>query len=224
MTDLNAQTVIELKKPVASEVYAVEILLPNRAIRLIDGAGFVRFNTGDQVHEFSGSDDVYGVLAAADNLSDGFGDNAPSFNFSLLPATDGATLSLSNPVNQLSPVRVWAVTRNPQTNEVIGAYLRFNGFFDFAVTDGSSQEITIDMQCITHSELFFRNNEGVTLSNSFHQSIWPGENGFRFVTGIQRSIIWGPGDRPQNIAFRGGNSGVSTGGARTFGQRNLSLS
>ncbi len=46
-------------------------------------------------------------------------------------------------------------------------------------------EITSD------DELFFFTDDGIRLSDTFHQYLWPGETGLFDVTGILRQIYWG---------------------------------
>lgn len=204
MSELPTAMEAELRKPVVSEFYAIEIALPSATIRLIDGAGFVKFDTGSGIQKFTGRDAVYGVLESADSLRDGFGDTSPAFGFSIQPATDGATLALANPSNQGAAVRAWVGTRDEATNGVHGVVLRFDGFLDFGTIEGELGNLSIDMQCVTWSELFFRTREGITLSHAHHQSNWPGENGLRYITGIQRTVVWGPGERPSTTIYAGG--------------------
>lgn len=232
MSELPAPLDAAYRQSVIHDFYAVEVVLPAATIRLIDGAGFVTFPVDGVDRTFNGRDPVYGVLSAADAIQEGFGDNAPAFAFSIQPATDGATAALSDLAIQGSRVRVWTGVRNPETNAVYGVSLRFDGFLDFATIEGDLNSISIDFQCITWAELFFHTQEGISLSNGFHQSLYPGETGLAYMTGIQRTIIWGPGDRPNNLtysasggvsgAYGGGFSGGG-GGGRGFEGLNLNL-
>ncbi|MDZ7824498.1 MAG: hypothetical protein U5K75_11010 [Ahrensia sp.] len=209
MSDFSAPLDAAYRKSVIHDFYAVEVVLPAKTIRLLDGAGFVSFSVDGVVQTFKGSDPVYGVLSAADAIKEGFGDNAPAFTFSIQPATDAATLALSDLANQGSRVRVWTGVLNPATNAVFGTSLRFDGLLDFAMIEGDLNSISIELQCITWAELYFLTQEGIALSDGFHKSLYPTETGFAYVTGIQRSIIWGPGDRPNNITYETSSTGAA---------------
>jgi hypothetical protein len=229
MSDLPAPLDTAFRQSVFEDFYAVQVELPAATLRLIDGAGFVSFTVDGATQTFNGRDPVYGVLSASDAIQEGFGDNAPAFAFTIQPATDGATAALSDLGIQGSRVRVWSGARNPVTNAVIGVSLRFDGFLDFATIEGDINEISIDFQCITWAELFFLTQEGISLSNGFHQSLYPGETGLAYMTGIQRTVIWGPGDRPNNLTYSatgsvGSGAGFGGGGGgRAFEGLNLNL-
>lgn len=211
MTELTANLDAAYRASVIEDFYAIEIVLPSATIRLIDGAGFVNFPVDNVNCTFKGKDDIYGVLSAADKLQDGFGDNAPAFSFTMQAATDGAAAALTDLSNQGSSVRVWSGVRNPETNAVYGVSLRFDGFLDFATIEGDLNSIAINFQCVTWAELFFYTAEGVNLSDAFHKSLYPGEAGLAYMTGIQRSIIWGPGERPNNLIYSGKTTGAGGG-------------
>lgn len=215
MSDLNLALDNSLKERVVFDFYAIKISLPGATIRLIDGAGVVNFDTGAGTEKFTGRDAIFGVLDSTEAFGDGFGDQAPELVFTIQPATDGAVLALTSQANQLSPVEIWYGTRD-QENTIIGVSKRFDGFFDFATIEGEQDgSINIDINCITWQALYWRIAEGVGLSDASHQSFYPGELGLAYVTGIQRSIIWGPGDRPSNVIYSGGGGfgGGSSGGA-----------
>lgn len=194
----------ELRKDAFSDFYALEMILPNNTIRLIDGAGVRNFPDG---RKFTGQDAIFGVLEGADAFRDGFGDSAPSLSFSIVPATDGAIAALADDDNQLAPVNVYYGTTDEATGQVISYSERFTGFFDFAKLEDNGEGAVIDIQAVQWSELYFRTEEGHSLADAFHQSLYPGERGLRWVTGIQRTIVWGPGERPSNLSYRGGSYG-----------------
>ena len=218
MSDLPVSLDQELRKDTFSDFYAIEILLPSHTIRLLDGAGFRKFADD---RKFVGKDDIFGALEGADAFRDGFGDSAPALQFSIIPATDGAILALTDEGNQLSPVTVYYGTTNETTGDVISYSERFTGFYDFAKLEDNGQGAVIDIQCVQWSELYFRTEEGHSLADAFHQSLYPGERGLRHVTGIQRTIVWGPGDRPGSYSYggSGGGGGYRGGGGGGYGSR-----
>lgn len=206
---LPADLVAAAKEPVYADFYAVEIVLPSATIRWVDGAGFVKFNPhGSGTIKFTGRDPVFGVLESTDPFNDGFGDNAGSLSFTIAPATDGAITQLLSPDVQFSTVKVWWGVLDQNTGIPVNYSERFDGLLDYALLEaGAEGEISIAMYCITEEELFFRNQEGVALADGFFQTMYPGELGLQYVVAIQRSIIWGPGERPPSLIYQNGSYG-----------------
>ena len=57
------------------------------------------------------------------------------------------------------------------------------------------------LEAVSVWERLFDDGEGVRLTNAYHQSAWPGELGFEFVTAVQRQLPWGADTpRPSVIA------------------------
>ena len=186
---------------------AVEINLPGYDIRLLDGSGIVAFGG----HAYTGLDPTYGVLAAIDSLSDGVGDEAPGLNITLQPATDAAVADLASPEMQGSRVRLWlgAIDR-PTGAAITSPFLLFDGQLDVPTLKVGLRTRDLEYECVSSFEQFFFNEEGTRLSDSFHESIWPGELGFTNMTGITRTIYWGVAAPAGTISYAG--SGVAYGG------------
>ena len=53
------------------------------------------------------------------------------------------------------------------------------------------QTKSLQVECSSIFENFFAAEEGAKLNNAFHQSIWPGEKGFEFVSAITTRQPWG---------------------------------
>lgn len=166
---------------------AVEAVLPGATLRLLDGAGTVTFAG----RTFVGQDPDLGVLASVEPVSDG-GEEAPSLRIALLPPTNAAAATLALPQAQGGSVLVWIGVADPTTGGVIGdPELVFAGEIDVPVLEVGHGTRLLTLDCVSIFDRFFEDREGVRLTNAFHQSVWPGELGLEFVTGVKRQMPWG---------------------------------
>ena len=150
---------------------------------------------------FKGKDPTFGSIAALQPPNDGFGDEAPGMSFVLIPATDAAAASLAAPGMQGSRVRWWIACLDDNGAVIASPWLWYDGLLDvptFSI-DRASREL--DFAVVSEMEKLFLSEEGRRLSRSSHQEIWPGETGLSYVTGLARTIIWGPGERPGGISY-----------------------
>lgn len=167
---------------------AVLVDLPDGPLCLLDGSGEVSFGG----ETFVGGDGDLGVLAGLEQMSDGVGSEAPTFRLTINPPTNVASATLSAPANQGAPVKVWIGALNEVTGAVIGEpYLLFEGEVDQPVLSAGQGTRTLTLECVSAFERFFEDDEGVRLNDSFHQSVWPGELGFEFVTEVGHDDPWG---------------------------------
>lgn len=166
---------------------AVEIQLPSETLRLLDGAGAVTFGG----RTFVGQDPALGVLASIEALTDG-GEEAPSVRIAVLPPTNTAMATLADPLAQGGAVFIWLGVMAPTTGAVVGEpELLFAGEIDVPVLEVGRGQRLLTLDCVSIFDRFFEDREGVRLTNSFHQSVWPGELGLEFVTGVKRQMPWG---------------------------------
>ncbi len=189
----------------------LEIVLPEAAIRIVDGAGAVAFDG----HVYTGEDPVYGTLKAVEAFSEQVGIEAPRVRFGFLPKSLAALAEISAPIVQGSPVSLWFAAVDPETGLIIGVpELLFTGEVDTADPDFSQGETLLTIDVASAWERLFDGNEGARLNNAFHQSIWPGEKGFEFVTQLQRQEPWGyDAPRPNVVSdVNGGRPGGGIGG------------
>jgi len=166
---------------------SVEINLPGYDLRLLDGSGVLQVDG----QAFFGEDTIYGVLESIDELTDGLGDESPALSINLLPASEASAGQLSSPTFQGSRVRVRVGAVDRLTGISIGDYLLFDGEIDVPVLTVGQRRRALALECVSSFERFFDNDEGARLSDSYHQSIWPGETGFANITGIEQTIYWG---------------------------------
>lgn len=176
---------------------AVEILLPGYALRLIDGAGQVSFGG----NTFLGRDTTFGVIDSVDVIADGTGDEAPQVTLTLLPASDAAAASLAAASMQGSEVQIFLGALDPATGLVIpDPMLVFLGILDVPTLKASASSRTLEYTIASVFENFFSDDEGARLSDTFHQSVWPGELGLSYVTGVDETVVWGADTPPAAVA------------------------
>lgn len=169
--------------------------------------------------KFLGRDERVGALSEFDPPQDGSADGAPNMSFDIATISDAAAITLSSATYQGSRVRLWVSCVINDVGAIATPYLLFDGILDKPrlALDKKSRELTID--CVSGFELLFADTEGQRLADASHKAIWPDENGFQWVTGANRSIIWGPGERPGNSLSYGGAAGgafSSGGSSRSF--------
>lgn len=175
---------------------AVRLTLPSVTIALLDGSAVVTFAGST----FVGEDPLYGVLAGVEEISDGGEDEAPRARIKLNPKDLTALSALAAASNQGAKVEIWEGLIDQTSGlAVADPNLAFEGFYDQPTWSPKAMELVID--CGSVFELFFENDEGVRLTDSFHQSIWPGELGFQYVGETQsRKLPWGVADVPRPVA------------------------
>lgn len=179
---------------------AVSIQLPDHQINLLDGAGHLTFDGRD----YSGRDATYGTLAAMSDLTDGMGSEAPRLSITFNPAGDAAAADLASPDYQGSLVQIHlgAVVRS--TGQVVAdPHLLFVGELDVPILDAGENGRTLEYEVASIFERFFTDDEGARLSDGFHKSIWPGEKGFEFQTGVPQGVYWGVDGPPRPVARLG---------------------
>ena len=178
----------------------VKIELPASTVRLCDG-GFITFASETYVSE----DSVFGTIGGVQALSEGQGDEVPALELTLLPPAASAPATLSQPGFQTSRVRFWVGEYDLDLGTLDGTPdLIFDGQIDQTTFKaGSTRELS--MSIVSTAERLFERNVGNSLSDSWHQSIWPGEKGHANATGLSVAVAWGAESPPRN--FVGGSGG-----------------
>lgn len=183
---------------------AVEVELPSRTVRVVDGSSVVAWSRGT----FSSQDSVAGVLSNIEPVEDGIGDAAPRMIISFNPAKAAGAIEIASANMQNSPIRVWLGALDPATRQVVNdPYLLLDGIIDQPKLIIDRENRVVEYDCVSHFERFFTNDEGLRLSPTSHKEYWPGELGLDAITGVVKQVIWGPGDK-----ISGGSGGGSGGG------------
>lgn len=221
----------ELQKPYFITALMIEIILPLKTVRIVDGAGELHW--GGQIYR--GSDSVFGTLVAIDPLQEQVATEAPMLRMKMAPQGAFDKSYITNPANQGAPINIYFATVSPATGLIVGEPMHlFAGELDSAEVDEDTAETTVTLDVASVWDRLFRNGEGRRLNNANHQRVWAesaaSERGFEYVVAIQRNEPWGyAGPRPpivadtiggQPPAYSGlvGGSGGSGGGGSVSGR------
>lgn len=196
-------------------------------VELVYSGFTLRLSTGQEVvvggNAYLPRNDTYATLDAVSGYEDGLSDQAPRCQVALLPVSAAAFASLVDPSQQGASITAFWVAVDEATGLIVGqAEQPFRGFVDTAdfSVDGDVWRLSLD--CGSGLDRALASGEGMRLSDTFHQTLWPGELGCAFVTGLPDPVWWGilpPGGGITSIFPGGGTStgsgGVTTGGGRT---------
>lgn len=168
-------------------IHLVTITLSGATVRWLDagGSGFVVWGA----NTYKAEDATYGALGAIGAIEDGADGQATVCDLTIL--CDGTAMALwIDPAEQGSLVTIHLGTVNPSTGLLIGEpELLFRGELDQPrLSSGQSQTLIYD--CITEEARMLEPNEEQRLTDSFHQSVWPGELGYDKVTELEQTVFW----------------------------------
>jgi len=167
---------------------AVEINFPGQDVQLLDGSAEVPMFSS----VFRGKDPDFGTIGSVDPIKDGTGDQAPAVKLTLLPPDETATATLGSAAMQGSRVRMWLGVLDPVTGlPVPDPYVLFDGEIDVPTLKWTMRGREVEYRVGSVFEGFFELEEGIRLSDSWHQDVWEGELGLSFVTGVAEPVPWG---------------------------------
>jgi hypothetical protein len=187
MSELTPALATALAQPRVLVFGAVKIVLPSKTLRLLDGSGALAISG----ESYSGSDPDWGVLDTIKGLSDSSTDSAPAISIGLIPPDTLALSDMLDPALQGCPVTVMIGAADPATGAVIDVYQWFALEWDVATPSWGANDRRVEVKCTSVAEAMFTVEEGRRLSDAFHQSVWPGELGMAFVTGVEQWVPWG---------------------------------
>lgn len=155
---------------------------------LLDGAATVVIDG----ESYSGSHDIYGTIDSIDAIEETEGEEAPEISLTLNVPQASGSADLVGPAMQGREVRVMVGALDPVSGLVIGQpEIIFLGEIDVPTLSVSQGERTVTFTVISVFERLFEVEDGVRAQDGWHQSIWPGERGFAFMTGIDKNLYWG---------------------------------
>jgi hypothetical protein len=191
---------------------AVKVELPTRTLRLLDGSGelFLQPIGFPAPELFTGEDDVFGVLAGAESISEGLGTEAPRWRMVLHPRSNAAMAEAAAPQAQGSPVTVWFGVLGANGQPIVGEP-EFVGEIDNSRLAPSENGKSLTVDVASAWERMFERNQGRGMSAPFWESVYPGDLSMQFVPLVTTPSIWGV-DGPARILYGGTSSGVSNGG------------
>ena len=202
MTDPVLQSAIETDAPFLFG--AIEIQFPGHTLRLLDGAGTVVIGG----ETFSGEDDTFGTLDTISVHDERIGEEVPEITIGLLPPDDSAAAVLASGLMQGSTVKIMLGAFDPISGLVIGTPEQvFLGEIDVPTMEVSQGQRSVAYTVVSVFERLLEVNEGERASDGWHQSIWPGEKGFEYMTGTVKNLYWGT-KRPVGTII--GSSGISS--------------
>lgn len=178
----------ELARDGAWAFCAIKIELPARTLYLLDGAGLVIIDG----HEYTGEDPDFGTIAAIEPIEESMDAEAPEVRLVCFPPSATASVDLANPAMQGARVTIMVGAMDPATSLPIGQpEVLFLGQIDVATLHLSKASRVVEFSLRSVFELLFETDEGERATDGFHQSIWPGELGFQYVTGASEKLWWG---------------------------------
>lgn len=190
-------------------------------VLLLYGSGEVVWDGGDGAKTYVGKDSRFGSLVSLDPPEDGLGNSAPTMSFEMAVPNSTAAALLSSPSYQGSRSRLWVGGLDPVSGVPFEPYPLFDGTLDRPLLKRSGRARTVEFECGSGYEKFFTDSEGQRLADASHQAVWPGELGLVHITGVTRTTIWGPGERPPSTSTGTYSGGFSVGEGRLFNARGL---
>jgi len=198
MTDLSPALDAELANDNVTVFAALTLAVGADTVRLLDGSAHLL--VGGSL--YTGEDVKYGTWEGMESFEDGAGDEAPGLSVTLLPTDDAAALALSGPSMQGETVQIHIGARNDATGAVIGdPFMLFDGEVDVTKHEFGKNMLQVSLECVGGMERLFFNDEGQRLAPSFHQQVWPDEEGFNHVTGVRDTIYWGTNDPTRSTGY-----------------------
>ncbi len=185
---LSASTAAHLRAFVAVRIE----LLSGPVINLIDGSGVVTFPVNGSSVTFTGYDNTFGSLGAANSVAERVADEAPRFSCTLMPPSEQALGTLNDPLQQGSKVYAWWGLYNDDTGTVIGVpELLWNGRLDTVKASISANAMTAEIDTTSAFDRLFTAEEGQRLNGEWHRSIWPNETGLDYTYDATTDVYWG---------------------------------
>ncbi|RZJ01812.1 MAG: hypothetical protein EON90_02045 [Brevundimonas sp.] len=190
---MDADLILSLEGAAPTPILLVTVTLNSATVRWTDG-GFAIWD--GQTYE--SEDAIYGVLGAVGEIEDGADGQATVCDLTIL-CDQAALLLWIDPAEQGSLVTVHVGSMNRPTGLLIGEpELLFRGELDQPrLGVGPSQSLIYD--CITEEARMLEANEEQRLTDSFHQSVWPGELGYDKVTDLEQKVYWRADDPNEAI-------------------------
>lgn len=192
-------------------VHLLKIELPGKAIRLVDGSGFVLWGA----ESYTAEDADFGKIAGFGEFTEAEGTEAPRQTVQLLPTGNAAIAALTAPSAQGSPVTIYAAAIDRQTGQVIGEPdVRFVGELDDAGFNHAQNSSLLELELATIWERLFDDNEGHRWNDAFWTYLFgSGGRAFQHVTNAGQKMFWGYNGPSSGSggSYGGGNGSIGGG-------------
>lgn len=168
---------------------ALRIELPEKTLRLLDGAAWIDIGA----ETFKGEDDDFGTVLALEPISESLDNEAPEFKFVFQPNDAASAAYLANPAMQSSTITVMVGAMNMATGVPIGTP-EIVALLEIDVPRlriGENGVRQVEFTAVSVFERLFAVDEGERATDGFHQSIHPGELGLSMMTGTPEKLWWG---------------------------------
>lgn len=188
---MDASLIAAFEAASPNPVLLVSVALSGGTVRLTDGMNVVW-----GADQYVGEHATYGRLGGVGDIQDGADGQATVCDLTIL--CDGTAMALwIAPAEQGALVTVYLGALNRSTGLLIGEpELLFRGELDQPrLSSGPTQALVFD--CITEEARMLEPNEEQRLTDSFQQSVWPGDLGLVHVSGVEKKIYWREDD-PNN--------------------------
>jgi hypothetical protein len=194
---------------IVNHVLLLKMELPSHTVLLCDGS-FFDWN-GDR---YLSEDSVFGSIESCESITEGNGDELPTFNISFIPKSTASASALDNPNFQNSRFRLWIAEYNNATGVVTGTPdLIFDGQVDRSLLTLSASNRVVEFDIVPAAERLISRNISNTLTPRFHKSVWSGETGHDNAIDLELSEAWGT-ESPDRSSSGFGGSGGAGGGVR----------
>lgn len=187
--------------------------LPTGDVRLCDG-GFIVFDG----ETYTSKHATFGSVSSLSPMNEGVGDVIPALELELLPDGSADPGDLGQPGFQRSRCRLWLGEYDVDTGLISGTPdLLFDGQLDQCTLKVDATERSLASTIVSTAERFFQRNAGNSLSDGYHQSVWPGEKGEANATGLSVPVAWGVEAPPRTTTTTTTPAYTYTGGAYSYG-------
>lgn len=193
----------------------VRLDLPGGTVRLTDG-GQVRWGAADYLPLHP----QWGAIAGAEAVTDALGDQAQDLEMALAIPEGVALSSVYSADVAGARVLIWLAEVSAVSGLVVGVPVQLADMIvDVPGWDAITR--TLELALGSRADRLFRINRGNAASNSFHQSVWPGELGFANCSDVPVQVAWGTAGPPRGVSFGGGVWGGGGGGGGGGAERGV---
>jgi hypothetical protein len=180
---------------------------PDGDVRLTDG-GLVTFSA----ESYGSEDAIFGTVVSANLPASSFDGSAETGELVLVPNGDAAESLWWRSGLEDTRIRFYNGEVEADGHTVIDPEIEADMLIDTVELRQNGKENHLVLSLMSRANRLFYVNEGNVCSDRFHQTIWPGELGFRNCTDAQQYFAWGTSSPPSGGVGGGGSGGGGGGG------------
>lgn len=181
---------------------------PDGDVRLCDG-GFLDYDS----ERYTAQDDVFGTVIGWEAIDHSFGDAAEELTLVFAPHPDATLTDWWRGDLENSRVRIW-LGEVDSDGKTVSTATQLGDYLVDTITreQGPEGSDVLRVDLMGRAEKLFLLNEGNVCSDRFHQTVYPGELGFRNCTDAQQVFAWGVAGPSGGTVGGGGGVGGRGGG------------